>query len=107
MFTDWDTISNLIEDFLSMLSAKFRFNLGSGLRREDFFRNRSIRNKNYLWLPCLQTDRDKISILLRRGSIYASYQVSVHLGKQFQRRRLKKITHQKQKFLKAAIVLAD
>jgi hypothetical protein len=48
-----------------MLSAKFHFNLGSGLRREDFFRNRPIRNKNYLWLPCLQMDRDKISILLR------------------------------------------
>jgi hypothetical protein len=71
-----------------MLSAKFHFNLGSGLRREDIFRNRPIRNKNYLWLPCLQTDRDKISVLLRGTSIDASYQFSVHLGKQFQRRRL-------------------
>ena len=107
LFTDWDTISNLIEDFLSMLSAKFHFNLGSGLRREDFFRNRSIRNKNYLWLPCLQTDRDKISILLRGTSIDASYQFLVHFGKQFQRRRLKRMTHQKQELLMAAIILAD
>jgi hypothetical protein len=36
-FTDWDTISNFIEDILSMLSAKFHFNLGSGLRRDYFF----------------------------------------------------------------------
>ena len=106
MFTDWDTISNFIEDFLSMLSAQFHFNLGSGLRREDFFRNRPIRNKNYLWLPCLQTDRDK-NILLRGTSIDASYQFSVHLGKQFQRRRLKRMTHQKQELLIADIILAD
>jgi hypothetical protein len=41
-------------------------------------------------------DRDKISILLRGASINASYQVSVHLGTQFQRRRLKRTTHQKE-----------
>jgi hypothetical protein len=34
-------------------------------------------------------DRDKISNLYRGPSIDASYQVSVHLGKEFQRRRLK------------------
>jgi hypothetical protein len=34
-------------------------------------------------------DRDKISILYRRPSIDAFYQVSVHLAKGFQRRRLK------------------
>jgi hypothetical protein len=37
------------------------------------------------------TDRDKISNLYRGPSIDASYQVSVHLAQQFQRRRLKKI----------------
>jgi hypothetical protein len=35
-------------------------------------------------------DRDEMSILYRRPSIDASYQVSVHLAKRFQR-RLKKI----------------
>jgi hypothetical protein len=90
-----------------MLSAKFHFNLGSGLKREDFFRNRPIRNKNYLWLPCLQTDRDKIGILLRGASIDASYQVSAYVGKQFQMRRLKRMTHQKQELHMTAIVLAD
>jgi hypothetical protein len=36
-------------------------------------------------------DRDEISNLYRRPSVEASYQVSVHLAKRFQRRRLKKI----------------
>jgi hypothetical protein len=36
-------------------------------------------------------DRDEISILYRGHSIDASYQVSVHLAKQFQRRRFLKI----------------
>jgi hypothetical protein len=36
-------------------------------------------------------DRDEISNLYRGPAIEASYQVSVHLAKWFQRRRLKKI----------------
>jgi hypothetical protein len=44
-----------------------------------------------LWWPCLLTDRDEMSNLYRGPSIDASYQVSVHLTKWFQRRRLKKI----------------
>ena len=52
-----------------------------------FFRNQPIRNKNCLWQPCLLTDWDKISNLYRGPSIDASYQVSVHLAKRFQRRR--------------------
>jgi hypothetical protein len=36
-------------------------------------------------------DRDKMSILFRGPAIDASYQVSVHLAKQFQRRRFVKI----------------
>ena len=31
-----------------------------------FFRNQSIRNKNYLWWPCLLSDWDKISNLYKR-----------------------------------------
>jgi hypothetical protein len=46
---------------------------------------RPIRNKNCLWQPCLLTDRDKMSNLYREPSIDASYQVSVHLAKRFQR----------------------
>jgi hypothetical protein len=37
----------------------------------------------------LLMDRDKMSNLYRGPSIYASYQVSVHMVEGFQRRRLK------------------
>jgi hypothetical protein len=39
--------------------------------------------------PCLLTDLDKMCNLDRGPSIDASYQVSFHLAKGFQRRRLK------------------
>jgi hypothetical protein len=43
-----------------------------------------------------------------RGScIYAAYQISVHLVKQFQRRRMKKLTHQKQELPTTAMFLTD
>ena len=54
--------------------------------KTDFLRYQSIRNKNRLWRPCLLTDQDEISKLYRGPSIDASYQVSVHLAKRFQRR---------------------
>jgi hypothetical protein len=80
-----------IEDLRRMLPTKFRFIWPSGFRGEDFFRNQPIRNKNGLWRPCLSTDRDEISNLYRDPAIDASYQVSVHLAKRFQRRRFLKI----------------
>ena len=68
--------------FNSLGKSYLSFNRG-----EDFFRNQPIRNKNCLWWPCLLTDRDKMSNMYRGPSIDASYQVSVHLAKWFQRRR--------------------
>ena len=66
-------------------------------RGEYFFRNQPIRNKNCLWWPYLLTDWDKMSNLYRGPSIDASYQVSVHLTKRFQKRRFKKkLANQKQ-----------
>jgi hypothetical protein len=56
---------------------------------EKIFRNQPTRNKNCLWWSCLLTDRHEISNLYRGPAIDASYQVSVHLAKWFQRRRLK------------------
>jgi hypothetical protein len=41
---------------------------------------------SFLWWPCLLTDRDEMSNLYRGPSIDASYKVSVHLTKRFQRR---------------------
>jgi hypothetical protein len=70
-----------------MLSTSFG-SFGKAIS-EKIFKNRSIRNKNCLWRPCLLMDQDKMSNLYRGPSIDASYQVSVHLAKGFQRRRLK------------------
>jgi hypothetical protein len=44
----------------------------------------------------LKLRRKHLSNLYRGHSIDASYQVSVHLAKRFQRRRFLKISHQKQ-----------
>jgi hypothetical protein len=71
----------------------------SGFRGEDFFRNQPIRNKNCLWWPCLLTDRDKMSNLYRGPSKDASYQVTVHLTKQFQRRSILKISKSETKII--------
>ena len=49
------------------------------------------------------TDLDEMSILYRGPSTDAFYQVSVHLAKQFQRRRFKKFTNQKQELPVAAM----
>jgi hypothetical protein len=65
--------------------------LAKRLQRRRLFRNQPIRNKNGLWLPCLLTDRDEMSNLYRGHAIDASYPVSIHLAKRFQRRRFKKI----------------
>ena len=84
-----------------MLPTKFRFIWPCGFRGEEF-KNQPIRNKCRLWRPCLLTDRYEISNLYREPSIDASYQVSVHLAKRFQR-RLKKvcieITHFEYRYL--------
>ena len=61
--------------------------LARRFQRRIFFRNQPIRNKNGLWRPCLLTDRDVMSNLYRGPSVDASYQVSVHLAKRFQRWR--------------------
>ena len=47
-----------------------------------------MRNKNCLWWPCLLTDRDKMCKVYREPSIDAAFQVSVHLVKRCQRRRI-------------------
>ena len=66
-------------------SYQISIHLGKWFQRR-FFRNQPIRNKNCLWWPCLLMDWDKISNLDRGPSIDASYQISIHLGKWFQRR---------------------
>ena len=84
-FTDWDDISNLYSGPSIDASYEISINLPKRFQR-NFFRNQPIRNKNCLWWQCLLTDRDEISNLYRKPSIDASYQVSVHLAKRFQRK---------------------
>ena len=50
-------------------------------QKRRFFRNQPIRNKNFLWRPCLLTDQDEMGNLYRGPTIDTSYQVSVQLPK--------------------------
>ena len=68
-------------------SHQISVHLAKQLQRKSFFRNRPIWNKNCLWWPCLLTDQNEMSNLYTRRLIDASYQVSVHLAKWFQRKR--------------------
>jgi hypothetical protein len=61
------------------------FGLFGEVDSEKIFINRPIRNKNYLWRPCLPTNREKMRNLYRGPFIDAFYQISVHLTKRFQR----------------------
>jgi hypothetical protein len=64
----------------------------------DLFKNRPIKKKNCLWQPCLLMDRDEMSKLYRGPSIDASYQVSIHLAKEFRRRlKCEKLTDDRRK----------
>jgi hypothetical protein len=88
LITDQDEISNLYRGPSINASYQVSVHLAKQFQRRRY-KNRPIRNKNCLWRPCLLMDRDKMSNLYRGPSIYASYQVSVHIVEGFQRRRLK------------------
>ena len=85
LITDWDEMSNRYRRPSIDASYQISVHLAKRFQRR-YFRNQPIRNKNYLWRLCLWMDRDEMSNLYRGPSIDASYQVSVHLAKRFQRR---------------------
>ena len=87
LLTDRNEMSNLDRGPSKDASHQVLIHLAWRFHQRSFFINQPIRNKNGLWWPCLLTDRDEMSNLYRGPSIDASYQVSVHLAKQFQRRR--------------------
>jgi hypothetical protein len=91
LLTDRDEMSSLYRGPAIDASYQVSVHLAKQFQRRRFFRNRPIRNKNCLWWPCLLTDRDGMSNLYRGPSIDASYQVSDHLDKRFQRRRFLEI----------------
>jgi len=43
------------------VSYQIFVHLATEFQMRRFFRNRPIRNKNWLWVPCLLTDQDKMS----------------------------------------------
>jgi hypothetical protein len=77
LVSDWPIFFNLL--LWNCLAKLFQ--------RRRFFRYRPIRKKNCLRWPCLLTNWDKMSNIHRGHSIDAFCQVSVHMAKQFQRRR--------------------
>jgi hypothetical protein len=83
---DCDEMSNLYRR--PSIDASYQVSVHLAMRfQRRFFRNGPIRNKNCLWWPCLLMDWDEMSKHYRGPSIDASYQVSFHLAKRFQRRR--------------------
>jgi hypothetical protein len=83
-------MSNLYRGPSKDASYQVSIHLAKRFQSRRFFRNQPIRNKNCLWRPYLLMDQDDMSNLYRGHDIDASYQVSVHLAKQFQRRRFLK-----------------
>jgi len=86
LLMDRDEMSNLYKGPYIDASYQVSFHLAKRFQRRIFFRTQPIRNKNCLWWPCLLTDRNEMSNLYRGPSINGSYEVSVHMGKRFQRR---------------------
>ena len=91
LLMDWDEMSNLYRGPPIDAFYQVSVHLAKRFQRRRFFRNQQIRNKNCLWRPCLLMDRDEMCNRNRGLSIDASYQVSVHLAKRFQRRKIKKL----------------
>ena len=89
LLTDQDEISNVYRGPSIDASYQVSVHLAKRFQRRRFLKNRPIRNKNCLWQPCLLMDRDEMSYIYSGPSIYASYQVSVHMVEGFQRRRVK------------------
>ena len=85
--TDRDKICNLYRGSSIDASYQVTVHLAKWFQRRIFFRDQPIRYKNCLWRSCLFTDWEEMSNLYRGPAIDASYQVTVHLAKWFQRRR--------------------
>ena len=92
LLMDQNEMSNLYRGSSIDVSFQVSYHLAQLFQRKSCFKNRTRRNKNCLWRPCVLMDRDKMSNLYRGSSIDAFYQVSVHLAKRFQRRRILKIS---------------
>ena len=68
-------------------SFQVSVHLAKRFKKRRIFRNQQIRNKNCLWWPLLAHPEEMCNIY-RGPLIDASYQVSVHLDRRFQRKRV-------------------
>ena len=103
LLTDRDKTSNRHRGSLTDASYQVLDDLVKRFHKKKNFRNRQIRNKNFLWRPRLLMDQDEMSNLYIWPSIDASYQDSVHLANRFQRRRVLKISQSETKSPVAAM----
>jgi hypothetical protein len=87
LLTDQDEMSNLYREPSIDAFYQVSVHLAYRFQRRRFLKIGQSEKKNCLWRPCLLMDRHKISNRYRRHYFNATYQISVHLGKQLQRRR--------------------
>ena len=89
LLKDRDEIKNLYRGPSIDASYQVSVHFAEGFQsRRFFFKNQPYRNKNCLWRLCLLTERNEMSSLYSGPSKDASYQISIHLTKRFQRRKL-------------------
>jgi hypothetical protein len=87
LLTDRDKISNLYRGPSIDASYQVSVHFAQWFHKRRFLEISQSEKKNCLWWPCSLTDQGKMCNLYRGPSIDASYWVSVHLAKRFQRRR--------------------
>jgi hypothetical protein len=73
-----------------MLPTKFQYIWPNGFRGEESKKSAKQKQESHV-VASLLMDRDRMNNIYRVSSIDASYQVSDHLAKQFQRRRFLEI----------------
>jgi hypothetical protein len=89
LLMDQDEMSNRNRGLsIHVLPTKFRFIWPNGFKGEESKKSANQKQESPV-VTIFVTDRDGMSILYRGPLIDASYQVSVHLAKRFQRRFLK------------------
>jgi len=86
LLMDQNKMNNLYRGPSIDAMYQLRF-MWQSVSEEKIFRNRTIRNKNCMWRPCLLTNRNEIHNMYRGPSIDAFFQMSVHLAKRLQRSR--------------------
>jgi hypothetical protein len=70
LLTDWDKMSNVYREPSIDVSYQVLVQLAKLFQRR-VFRNRTIRNKHWLWRSCLLTDQDEMSNMVSDiGSVH-------------------------------------